>query len=267
MLCVEHHFETSMCTDRFLGWLLSHQIRNECSTQLGGKYVVVGSRMSGDVNTSLGNGILNYLFLRCVSSDAGVVVRCAVDGDDSVTVVERVDHEKFVEALSRASDYGFEVVSVIREPGPLVQFCSGHVIRTDQGPRYIRVPRRVLFRTTWCVQKLTRTVAYRRLRATGYCEALCNDNVPVLGAFAAMLCRVAGEGPVDCDNRLKYRISVERAVQRHNKVSHDSRVDFAEITGLSIDLQIALECYFNTYVGTLDSELSHPALDFLWQGG
>jgi hypothetical protein len=96
---------------------------------------------------------------------------------------------------------------------------------------------------------------------------LANDNVPVLGAFARMLERITGVGKLDFDNRTRYKYLIESTTRRNTDILHESRIDFCEITDISIEKQISLEHYFDNFNGTIDSELCHPVLHEFWVAG
>ncbi|KAJ8666906.1 hypothetical protein QAD02_008568 [Eretmocerus hayati] len=70
--------------DRKLRALSKKTLRNSCSTRDGVKYKVNGTRMSGDVDTSLGNSLINYAIIEQVLLELGIDGDCIVNGDDSI---------------------------------------------------------------------------------------------------------------------------------------------------------------------------------------
>lgn len=91
--------------------LLALQIENKCTavTKDGRvSYVTDGCRMSGDMNTSLGNCLLMCAMLWAYKTSRGV--RCSLmnNGDDCVVIMERRDAERFSVGLSEwFTDMGF----------------------------------------------------------------------------------------------------------------------------------------------------------------
>jgi hypothetical protein len=84
---------------RKLARLLECQLRNHCIgyTEDGKlEYDVEGTRMSGDMNTSLGNCILMCLMIHAYAMEKGVRIQLANNGDDCVIFLERRDYNKFV---------------------------------------------------------------------------------------------------------------------------------------------------------------------------
>lgn len=84
--------------------LLSHQLKNECVGYVPDgrvKYTIEGTRMSGDMNTSLGNCVLMCSMIHAYSRFVGVKTHLANNGDDCVVFMEKEDLEKFMSPLSK----------------------------------------------------------------------------------------------------------------------------------------------------------------------
>lgn len=82
--------------------ILKWQLMNKCSGytpdgQL--QYVKEGTRMSGDMNTSLGNCVLMCMMIHAYSLHCGVRVQLANNGDDCVVFMEQADEERFSRGL------------------------------------------------------------------------------------------------------------------------------------------------------------------------
>jgi hypothetical protein len=82
--------------------LLSYQLINKCTGYAEDgvlKYVKEGTRMSGDMNTSLGNCVLMCTMIHAYLLHRGVNGQLANNGDDCVVFIERHDLPKFSEGL------------------------------------------------------------------------------------------------------------------------------------------------------------------------
>lgn len=82
--------------------LLKHQLVNRCTgyTRDGQvSYTINGTRMSGDINTSLGNCVLMCSMIKAYFLHRGVDAQLANNGDDCVVFLERRDLSKFMEGL------------------------------------------------------------------------------------------------------------------------------------------------------------------------
>jgi hypothetical protein len=88
---------------RRLARLLSYQLKNNCSGSVPDgeiKYVVNGTRMSGDMNTSLGNCVLMCAMMKAYFLHKRVEAQLANNGDDCVVFLERCDLANFMHGLT-----------------------------------------------------------------------------------------------------------------------------------------------------------------------
>lgn len=82
--------------------LLNCQLTNTCRgyTEDGKlEYTIEGTRMSGDMNTSLGNCVLMCMMIHAYSLSRGVRTQLANNGDDCVVFMERRDLARFSDGL------------------------------------------------------------------------------------------------------------------------------------------------------------------------
>lgn len=90
MLKLTHIFYQSCYHhDHNLKKLSRKTLNNNCRTRDGIKYRVTGTRMSGDVDTSLGNSLINYAILKEVVQTISGKCEVIVNGDDSVIFTNR----------------------------------------------------------------------------------------------------------------------------------------------------------------------------------
>jgi len=112
-----------------LGNLLKCQLTNTCRgyTEDGKlQYQIEGTRMSGDMNTSLGNCVLMCMMIHAYSLDRGVKTQLANNGDDCVVFMEKRDLAKFSHGLFQwFLEMGFNMA--IEEPAfelEHIEFCQ-----------------------------------------------------------------------------------------------------------------------------------------------
>jgi hypothetical protein len=107
-------------------------LNNNCRTRDGIKYRISGTRMSGDVDTSLGNSLINYAILKqCVTELCG---KCEiiVNGDDSIIFTNRkIDTVKLMELLKtyNMESKVMESVTNIHK----VEFCRQKIVINSKG--------------------------------------------------------------------------------------------------------------------------------------
>lgn len=130
-------FEHSVYLDCFkqkkhrdrLATLLSYQLQNRCVGYAeDGKlsYTTEGTRMSGDMNTSLGNCVLMCSMIHAYLEHKGVKGQLANNGDDCVVFIEQADLGRFSDGLfDWFWDMGFNMA--IEEPAyefSHIEFCQ-----------------------------------------------------------------------------------------------------------------------------------------------
>jgi len=93
-------------------------LRNKCfGNVIGGdlRYTVDGRRMSGDMDTSLGNCLLMCAMLYSYSKFVGVDIHLANNGDDCVVFMEAGDYSRFIGIFhSWFLNMGFNII--VEEP-------------------------------------------------------------------------------------------------------------------------------------------------------
>lgn len=247
-------------------WLLSLQLINYGRSKLGLKYKLAGRRMSGDMNTALGNCIimLTLLYAYCVYL---MIERfdMIVDGDDSVVIVEREDVDKVVNNLAHTLEYGMTMkIETLTDKLHQIDFCQSRIIEYDSGRyKFVRNPSRVMSRSlSGCRHWENSTYRARTLRAIGFCELSLSLGVPILQAFSSMLIRNTAGYAVDtnCVNEwFGYRAKLElRALGvpidrlQPTPISLCARVTFMEAFGVPIEEQIRIEDRFEQMVLNLD---------------
>ncbi|APG76415.1 hypothetical protein 2 [Sanxia tombus-like virus 8] len=82
-ICHEH-YRSCYQQDNQLRRLCSKTLRNKARTREGENYSVVGTRMSGDVDTGYGNSIINYYILKKLLGILRIKGDAIVNGDDFI---------------------------------------------------------------------------------------------------------------------------------------------------------------------------------------
>lgn len=224
--------------DQVLRDLLMMQVHNKCTTQLGTPYFVYGSRMSGDVNTGLGNTMIAEAIVRAWAKHHGVKCIPFVDGDDVVCIMER----NKVPALDFL-DYGMEATAELLEVDQLTH-CQSKIIWMGDVPRMIRNPLRAISHGCGTVKFYPNNVLRPLLSAMGHSELACSSGCPVLQEWALAQIRVADTTPWDkFDEALMYRAKLEgQALPR--PVTTEARESFWNCFGISIADQLHYERMF-----------------------
>lgn len=195
LLQIEHFVYYSKCPDPFFEWLCSMQLMNKCTSSRGIKYSTKGKRMSGDMNTALGNCVLMLLMLIammewCSKWD------CFDDGDDVELIIEKRDLPRVMrEVHTKFLSYGMEVkVENVAHSLFDINFCQSKVIEFAPGEfKFTRNPWKVISCALAGVKYYNQDGARAKLLHTiGLCELILNLGVPVLQEFALAVLRNCG---------------------------------------------------------------------------
>jgi hypothetical protein len=257
VLRIEHSVYTWMNADPFFARLLSLQLQNRCSTRDGVVYLA-DARMSGDLNTALGNCLLMCVMIFAVMKLLGIEFEILDDGDDCLLFCEA----KYANILrsrlpSLFLEFGQEL-KLENEAYSLeeIVFCQSRLITTPDGPRMVRNWAKVLSHGTSGVQHWNAPSAVPgMLTAVGHCELALNSGIPIIQAWA-ITCITNGRGRrlrngCDVDSGLRIRAAVELgAGPRFDEVVYHSapkpiamltRLSFERAYGVSPAQQVALE--------------------------
>lgn len=102
-------------------------------TKNGIKFQFQGCRGSGDMDTGLGNTLLNFVSLKYFMIKNGLdPERFIVDGDDSVAAIPK-GREDFVNYFL---DFGFDAKLLVKKTYHEVDFCSSKFIQVNPGTFY-----------------------------------------------------------------------------------------------------------------------------------
>lgn len=192
MLKWEHGIYTASFSegrDR-LAWLLSAQLRNKGFLQATDgriKYVVDGSRMSGDMNTALGNCLIMCALVFTLASERGIRVRLANNGDDCMVICERRQLHDLTRGLKEwFLEFGFNMkMETPIDRFERIEFCQAHPV--FDGNRWIMVRNYniTMSKDACCVVKdygWGRSAA-AWMGAVGECGLSMSGGIPVLQAY------------------------------------------------------------------------------------
>ena len=153
LLKIEHSIYKHMCNDPELSRLLRMQLRNVGRGPFLEKYGLVGGRMSGDMNTALGNCIL--MVIMCVaymsSRLPGVRYELMDDGDDCLLILER-EHELHVMNTIKSAflEFGMELkVEGVFYEFESIEWCQCKPIFACGEWKMVRDPIKVTSGAAW----------------------------------------------------------------------------------------------------------------------
>jgi len=250
----EHRVYTNCNNDPYFAQILSWQLRNYCYSRLGFRYVTKGKRMSGDMNTALGNCILMVAMVLGFMIPRGKQFDIFDDGDDCLLIVEKSDLDSVLEDLPPFFiGYGHEMkIENIAFTLESVTWCQSQPINTLRGWKFVRNPHKVMSTALVGQRWLGVPGKIRReyLAGLAECELILNLGVPVLQEYALALARNSSGAKVRHDDSSGewFRYLRESKLYRKaasgvhsDEITDDARLTFAQAFGIDIPTQYDIE--------------------------
>lgn len=254
-----------------LGLLLKWQIHNTGTAHTNDgffKYSVEGKRMSGDMNTSLGNCILASLIVKDLVDTLGIKAHLVNNGDDNVLICSEDDEEVVASALyDHWMRYGFEVVA---EPPVYiteqVEFCQMKPV--FDGTQYIlmRNPTVSMSKDAHSITPFyTPKSARKWCRAVGEAGLSLTGGMPIKQAYyQCMIRNGVDKGRIHLSKEFRYGLSYVlhngNSDRKVRPIAAATRYSFYLAFGYTPDEQEALERYYDSLtLEWTESRLGIPA--------
>lgn len=236
---------------RIMSWQLVNTGVARCNEGKA-KYTVNGCRMSGDVNTALGNCLLMSSLIYCYAKHVGVFIRLANDGDDCVVTLESEDLAIFMAGLFEyAKTLGFHLT--IEEPVYVfeqIEFCQCHPVLVGNQYIMVRDPRVAISKDCVALKPLDNQKIFKMwMAAVGEGGLSLTGGVPVWQHFYTRLYQLSdGAKPLqDLTMMTGMRMMSKGMSRKFTKPSPESRFSFWLAFGISPEEQITLEDYYDAY--------------------
>lgn len=243
----EHSIYNGVFNSKELRRLLKWQCHNRGVARCHGyrvDYEVSGRRMSGDINTGMGNCLLMSSMVLAYCESVGIKFRLANNGDDCVLFIEKRDLHR-LDGIDRwMLDFGFTLtredpVFVLEQ----VQFCQAQPVHCDSGWRMVRDPRTAMSKDCVSLLGWDSVANFQQWAyAIGSCGLSLTTGVPVWESWYRQLVGVGREAAVGVeeqiwDSGLGYMArGVPTCV-----ISDECRYSFYKAFGILPDMQEALE--------------------------
>jgi len=249
----EHKLYDMVFDSGELRWLLSFQVDNKGVAHADDATFVYrkrGSRMSGDMNTALGNIILMCLMVKRFVIEKGVRARLINNGDDCTLIFERRELDAVLLGLHDwFLNYGFNiiqepVVDVIEK----IEFCQMHPVYVNGQYRMVRnvVPSL----TKDCISLRSRTLVELQqwMWCVGKCGMSIASGIPIQQEYYAMFVRsgVKGKRLDQVAGRCGLTHFSFGMQANYLSVSDETRLSFWKAFGIDPCLQIELEKLYRT---------------------
>jgi len=248
----EHSVYNSVFRDSKLAKLLEMQLYNTGIGRVGDhvvRYKVRGCRMSGDMNTGMGNCLIMSSIVIAYCEDKGIEYRLSNNGDDCVVFLEQENLPKLNGLDEWFLDFGFKLTR--EEPCYMleaVSFCQFHPIKVGDGWRCVRDPKVSMSKDCVSLVGWNNEYEFRSwAHAVASCGISLTSGVPVCESWYRALGRIG-----KCENRgVDDRVNEcgayhwARGVKR-SKITEESRASFYYAFGIMPDEQLALEDHYDS---------------------
>lgn len=213
------------------------------------KYKVDGCRMSGDMNTGLGNCLIMCALVHAFCGHAGITkFSLANNGDDCVLFMEQSDLRK----LDGLAQWFLEMGFTMKVEDPVydlerVEFCQTHPIWTPQGYLMVRKHKVAMAKDCVSLVPLTCASSYNKWRhAVGTAGLSLTGGIPVQQEFYSCMLRGAVQGDVDKHPAMETGFArLAKGMDRDYAVVHPrTRYSYWLAFGVTPDAQCALEAIY-----------------------
>lgn len=243
-LQMEHMVYSLVLPDQrdLLDTLFAYKIRKKGHTNTGVNFDFWECRGSGDMDTSLGNGILNYIAtqyflienycrnceLKNCKNPQCKSYKFVVKGDDSYSSIPKTD--VFINTYTW---FGFDAKIVIRKTPEDVEFCSGHFVEYQPGKyTYVQKLKKLIESLTTCINAdvIRNGWVTQYYKSLGLMYKQLYKNVPIYEDIANFLIKIGGKHGLNVNLITSYNlISAFNNVEKHD-IQYDQSLIFLSIS-------------------------------------
>jgi len=234
--------------------LLEQQLHNRCVGYAPDgmiRYETEGTRMSGDMNTSLGNCLLMCSMIYEYAKQRNVTLHLANNGDDCVVFLDESELEKFSTGLD---DWFTRVGFTMKVEQPVsefeqLEFCQTHPVFDGQRWIMMRNPMTAIDKDTCLLQPYqSRRQVYTWMKAVGLGGLRMTGGLPVLQNFYRAYIRYGMPGRNSDDYLSWYMRQMSKGMDRDfGPVSPEARASFHRAFDITPSEQLELELYFDQW--------------------
>lgn len=215
-----------------------------------------GSRMSGDMNTALGNIIIMCLMVLKFVRERGVEARLVNNGDDCTLIFESRDLAKVLGGETTIPlhdwflNYGFNIVQEpVAKELEQIEFCQMHPVCVDGEWRMVRNFQASLSKDAISIRSRTTTELKQWLWCVGKCGLAMASGVPVQQEYYKMFIRSGCKGgrlnQVEGRSGLTWFSAGMFAAEA--PIADSTRVSFWKAFGVDPAEQMNMEADFSSY--------------------
>jgi hypothetical protein len=246
---------------KLLRWQLLNRVTGHCRDGKL-KYQVEGCRMSGDMNTAMGNCLIMCALVHAYLRSRGVQGSLANNGDDCMVIFERRDLSRFQDGLSDwFLEMGFNMV--VEKPVYIIEqieFCQTHPVFVTGKCIMVRNFPKALSKDCLSLKTLDSPIVCKSwMDAVGQGGLSLTGGIPVCQEFYSSFIRLASGIclPKQSRRSSKRRHRIPDAeisggmawlskgmTRRYQRIAPETRHSFYLAFGVTPDMQIEIENFF-----------------------
>lgn len=229
--------------------LLDHQRVNCCHSKPapdgGVSYKIEGCRMSGDMNTSLGNCLIMCCMMKAYFESKGITADLANNGDDCVVFLERKDLDHFSDGLSVwFAEMGFTMQ--VEKPAfefEQLEFCQTKPVFDGRRWIMVRKPGSVFAKDTTMLEPYhSATQVADWMNSVGTGGLRLTGGLPILQNLYRQFVNNGRAGHSKRDHMSWYMRTQSKDMDRDfGPVTPEARVSFWRAFGICPDEQVIME--------------------------
>nr|QPP11610.1 RNA-dependent-RNA-polymerase [Ethiopia maize-associated virus] len=247
-----HKYCQSRQLRKYLEWTLRNAGVASCP-ESAYQYEVDGRRMSGDMDTALGNCVLMLCLTWNFLDQHNIKHEIMDNGDDCLFICEAADVPTDKQIMDYYLDFGFVVrlegkVSVFER----IEFCQTSPVLTANGWRMVRNLKSIakdLCNVNMATGSLSEYTSW--LKAVGICGRILNDGVPIFSAFHNMLVRHGTNSRIE--RAVFWECGLTNLIKGMSfeqlEITGAARESFYLAYGIPPARQLAIEAYYDSLQG------------------
>lgn len=248
----------AFCHDSYLAELLEWQLVNKGVGYASDgmiKYKVDGCRMSGDMNTAMGNCLIACAITHDFFRSRGIRARLMNNGDDCVVICEK-ECAAVVKAdmVRHWRQFGFQCeLECDAEIFEQIEFCQMRPVYDGEKYVMVRNPLVSLSKDSYSVGPWNGINHARKwVNAVGLCGLSLTGGIPVVQSYYNMMIRntqsVNSSGILrDVSFASGFRELARLGNRKSGAISEDARFSFYLAFGITPDLQRAMESDYDAH--------------------
>lgn len=230
---------------RLLAWCINNLVFIRCPDGTI-RYKTRGGRMSGDMDTALGNCLIMCAMVYAYATERGIDLELGNNGDDCTAIMERCDVERFIEGLEEwFLDMGFTMkVEAPVDTFEQIIFCRTQPVWNGTGWCMVRTPS-TMDKDLYTILPIDSEKAMLNwFHDMGHCGGALNVGIPIAQAFYQMLV-VWAEGAKGFGHHTGVETGMWQLAKglkcEYRPITQESRLSYYLAFGITPDIQCALE--------------------------